>query len=83
MPTQAGHREDETRSIKTAKCQTGCRRTTEIHPSRDALVHTHTYPYVSRVQQEISEGSVVFGGEDVVLGVNDVQTQRAKLFYLH
>lgn len=25
----------------------------------------------------------MFGGEDVVLSVNDVQTQRAELFYLH
>lgn len=38
---------------------------------------------ISRVQQQISEGGVVFGGEDVILGVNDVQTQRAEVFHLH
>lgn len=25
----------------------------------------------------------MFGGEDMVLSVNDVQTERAELFYLH
>lgn len=42
-----------------------------------------SYPYVSWVQQEISEGSVVFRGENMVLSVNNVQTQRAELFHLH
>lgn len=42
-----------------------------------------THLDISRVQQQISERSVVFGGEDVVLGVNDVQTQRAELINLH
>ena len=48
---------------------------------QETLVYTHLY--ISGVQQQISEGGVVFGGEHVVLGVNDVQTQRAKLFHLH
>lgn len=39
--------------------------------------------YIGRLQQQVSEGRVVFGGEDVVLGVDDVQTQRAELLYLH
>ncbi len=42
-----------------------------------------TYPDVCRVQQQISEGSVVFRGENVVLSVNDVQTQRTELLHLH
>lgn len=42
-----------------------------------------TNPNVGRVQQQISEGRVVFGGEDVVLGVNNVQAQRAELLHLH
>ena len=41
------------------------------------------YLNIRRVQQQISEGSVVFGGENMVLCIDNVQTQRAKLFYLH
>lgn len=43
----------------------------------------NTNPDVGRVQQQISEGRVVFGGKDVVLGVNNVEAQRAELLHLH
>lgn len=39
--------------------------------------------YVGGVQQQISERGVMLGGEDVVLGVNDVQAERAELLHLH
>lgn len=42
-----------------------------------------TYTDVGRLQQQISERCVVLGGEDVVLGVNNVQAQRAEFFHLH
>lgn len=42
-----------------------------------------TYPDVGRVQQQISEGGVMFRGENMVLCVNYVQAQRAKLLHLH
>lgn len=42
-----------------------------------------THPHVGRVQQQISEGRVVLGGEHVVLGVNNVEAQRAELLHLH
>lgn len=48
------------------------------HP-RNSFTNLH----VGRVQQQVSEGVVVFGGKDVVLGVNDVQAQRAQVLHLY
>lgn len=44
---------------------------------------SNTYPDVGGLQQQVSEGRVVLGGKDVVLGVNNVEAQRAELLHLH